>query len=217
MSGLAEDTLEETSGRQWGRRLLLGAGTVLLLAALVWGLRSLTEDSRAPRTALPKISILPDAPLPPPPPPEEQEPEPEPVPQPEPLPQEQQPEPLPETAQLKMEGPAGDGPSAFASGAVTTDYIGGAIGPADRARYQRYTSGLEDWLRDELTRMSLRGISARIYVWLAADGRVEKIQVRSSRAASDAQLEAALASIAGVREAPPAGMPMPAGLQINVP
>ena len=55
----------------------------------------------------------------------------------------------PEPRQLKMEGQAGEGPSAFAAGEVKQDYIGGDIG--DGSRYAGYVSRLEQMIQDELS------------------------------------------------------------------
>jgi len=119
------------SGRRLSARwlaIILGAVVLALLGALLWSLFHGKSD--APRKA-PKISLIPLAP-PPPPPKEEKRPDP-PKEEKRPEPLKEQPEikppapveqkaPAPEPGpELKMEGAAGDGPSAFSAGRVVNE------------------------------------------------------------------------------------------------
>ena len=117
------------------RYTLLGLMLALLVAALGYLLYSrLSVKSSTPPKA-PKISLIPSTPPPPPPPPkEEKKPEP-PKEQKEvkvdPTPQVKDAPPAPPSPELKMEGAAGDGPSAFAAGKVTReDMVPPAAKPA---------------------------------------------------------------------------------------
>ena len=110
-------------------KILAAIGFVLLALAAWWGIKHMKAE--APRRQVAKISILPDTPPPPPPPPkEEKKPEP-PKDEPKQVMREEQVKqveaPKPAEA-IKMEGAAGDGPSAFAAGSVNRDYAGGAPG-----------------------------------------------------------------------------------------
>ena len=116
----------------------------------------------APKRQTVKIAVLPDTPPPPPPPKPEKPPEPKPQDNtPQPQDQPKLAEAPPEPQQLKMEGAAGDGPSAFSAGSVSSDYKGGAIGAGngasapsagDRAKFNFYAKSAQQVLRAELDR-----------------------------------------------------------------
>jgi len=110
--------------RRFGMPLAIVLGVMLfaLLGWLLW-VKLQAKSDGPPKP--PKISLIPVAPPPPPPPPPKEEKRPEP-------PKEQQdmkaPQPVEQKApapapspDLKMEGAAGDGPSAFSSGRVTNE------------------------------------------------------------------------------------------------
>lgn len=219
MSGLAEDDLKEGArphSRVWMLRIGFALGGSLLVVGLAWWLHHLIHGTQAPRQQVVKIMVLPDTP-PPPPPPEEKKPEPEkdenkPLEQDKPKPVEAQPEPQ----QLKMDGPAGDAPSAFAAGEVKSDYAGGDIGSA-RTRYASYVSSLEQHLREELQRKNLRGVNVKVYLWLNADGSIQRFKLGAASAdESGKALHTALAQL-GPAAAPPGDLPQPVGLQVTIP
>lgn len=130
MAALAEDSLEGTSTGRRVRNILLALVGIGVVGYGGYWLKSQFSTPSAPSRQVTKISIIPDTPPPPPPPPPREEKRPEPkeqkdvkVEQPKPV------EAPPQQAeQLKMEGAAGDGPSAFASGDVTNEYKGGDVG-----------------------------------------------------------------------------------------
>ncbi len=214
MSGLAEDSVNQSQARIWAGRAALALGAVLIVTLIVWAGRSLMGGVKAPRHQTVKIALLPDVP-PPPPPKEEKKPEPKeekPLPQVD-LPKQQTP---PEPQQLKMEGPAGDAPSPFAGGEVKNDYIGGDVGDA-MGKYAFYTNRLTQQIQEELAHRNLHGTSGRVLLWLDIDGSVRRFKLmRFSGAAETERLQTAFAEIKRVREAPPSDMPMPVGLDVSV-
>jgi len=139
-------------------KLIVVAASLLLGLAVWWAAKHIKPD--APKRQVAKISILPDTPPPPPPPPKEEK-KPEPLKdEPKQVMREEQIKPAeaPKPAEaLKMEGAAGDGPSAFAAGSVAKDYAGGApmtggnSGPAgtasDRAQERFYANSARQQVR----------------------------------------------------------------------
>lgn len=194
--------------------LLFGAGVLLLLALAGWGLYGLLSKPAAPKRQVAKISILPDTP-PPPPPKEEKKPEPKPEEKPVQQVDTPKPETPPEPQQIKMEGPAGEGPSPFAGGEVRSDYIGGDIGAG--ARFAAYTQRLSRTIQQELSRRNMRNGGGRVLLWLEPDGTVQRFRLIDVPAPeTKALLETAFAELRRVTEPPPRDMPMPVGLEIRV-
>lgn len=230
---LAENSLQRRPGRQ----ILVKSLLALLVAALVVGaalwVRKLAGEAPAPKRQVAKISLLPDQPPPPPPPPpKELKPPPDapakPMPDNTPKPAEA---PAPRNEPIKMEGQAGDGPSAFAAGAVSKDYIGGtpATGTpgggtvSDRAQERFFANTARQLLRDALERhlKSDRGeASAEFRIWIERDGGIARFALQSSGDASlDAELQAALDETSRTLRLPPpppaAAQPMKFRLQLR--
>jgi hypothetical protein len=199
------------NGASWRQRVTIGVVLFGLAGALVWGGINLTHRPEAPRRQLAHIMILPDTP--PPPPPEAKKPPPK-----EDQPKQQMNTPKqetpPEPQQLKMAGAAGDGPSAFASGEVKQDYIGGDIG--NGSRYATYVARLEQQVQAVLTRHKLRADNVKLFLWLQPDGSVQRFTISGGESDTEKSLRLALAELNRVDEAPLSDMPMPVGLQINV-
>lgn len=206
-SDLPGDAIERRRSRNTALWVVLGA--VVLLLALGWAIKSLSAKPAAPRRQMARISVLPDTPPPPPPPKTEKPPEPRPAPR---QAQRDAPKatpdaPKPADAPLKMEGAAGTGPSAFAGGAVTQDYKGGALAsgaasapggstPADRAQERFYGNTARQLLRDALD-LRLAGdataLLANFSLWIAADGSIRRFELQpSGNALADQDLRAAL-------------------------
>jgi protein TonB len=193
-------------------------GGLILLALLIWGIRAMMNAPVVPRHQTAKIMLLPDQP-PPPPPKEEKKPEPKPEAKPQPQPENQKTPPPPEPQQLKMEGAAGDAPSPFSAGEVKNDYKGGEIGGGDdRYKYAAYTSRLTQQIQDELSRRKLRDSGGKVLLWLSPGGEVARFKLLRTfgNPATEQLLQTAFAELVRVREAPPADMPMPIGLDISV-
>lgn len=158
----------------------------IVLALGAWGVRHLIGDAKPPARQVARIAVLPDTPPPPPPPKVERKEEPKPEAKPQaqvdPVPKPLAP-PAPEP--LKMEGAAGDAPSAFAAGPVSKDYAGGpAVSGGtgggtvvDRAQERLYANSVRQVLRDELERQlssDAGELSAQLALWIAADGRITR-------------------------------------------
>jgi len=200
-----------STAKLWSRRAVIGIGMLGFVGAVVWGGINLSHGPTGPKRQVARIMILPDTP--PPPPPEEKRPPPK-----EEQPKQQIETPKQETPpapqQLKMEGQAGEGPSAFASGEVKQDYIGGDIG--DGSRYAAYVARLEQAIQDQLTRHKLRVSNVKLFLWLLPDGSVQRFSVAGGDGEAERSVRTALADLSRVDEAPVADMPMPVGLQISV-
>jgi outer membrane biosynthesis protein TonB len=204
---LAEASTEETGWGTYALRAMLVLLVAGLVAAGAWALKHMSSDSGGPKRQVARISILPDTPPPPPPPPREDKPPP-PREEPKPMPQAEQPKPAEAEkaaeAPIKMEGAAGDGPSAFAAGAVRNDYVGGkpstgaasAASTLDRAQERLYANTARQMLRDAIER-SLKSDSqqttAEFTVWLERDGAIRRVELASTgNPKLDGELNAAL-------------------------
>ncbi|MCQ9375562.1 TonB C-terminal domain-containing protein [Methyloversatilis sp. XJ19-13] len=229
MAALAEDSLEGTSTGRRVRNILLALVGIGVVGYGGYWLKSQFSTPSAPTRQVTKISIIPDTPPPPPPPPREEK-------RPEPKEQKdvkvEQPKPVeapPQQAeQLKMEGAAGDGPSAFAAGDVTNEYKGGDVGSTigggpvrpNRMQYAFYTNALQRHIQDELARnREVKQIDYRVVVkvWLGRDGSIQRAVLEDSTGddKADGALSTALADMRAFHEAPPADMPQPIRLRIT--
>ena len=193
----------DPSPGRWKTPALL-AGAALLVVLSIIGLKHLVADSKPPARQVARIAILPDTPPPPPPPKVEKKEEPKPDSRPAPQ-TEQPPKPAtpPAPEPLKMEGAAGDGPSAFAAGNVSKDYQGGTpvVGSAgggsglDRAQERLYANTVRQQLHDEIERQlgaDTSELSTQLAVWIAADGRIERWELQGAKGPRDADIDAAL-------------------------
>jgi protein TonB len=207
---------------------------ILLVMALAgYGLSTMMkEGGSGPKKQMVKIAVLPDTPPPPPPPPkEEKKPELEEAPK-QVMPTEQQKAdtPPPPGEPLKMEGAAGDGPSAFGQGSVGKEYNGqqistggGAPQPkaADRAKFKYYANSARQVLRTELDKTlppELLSLGARLLIWVDDAGAISRFELNgvSDKAAEDKLRQAMDAASRGYRLTPPAGMPQPLELRLSV-
>ncbi len=231
MNLAGEDAVSPRGARVWLRRVLVGLALVLLVATTVTAIKRLVSTDDAPKRQVAKISLLPDTPPPPPPPREEPKKE-----QPREAPKQQVEQPKPQEAPrppadqpIKMEGAAGDGPSAFQSGAVTQDYKGGAPavgasspgGVADRAQERFYANNARQLLREEIER-HLRPdageLTSTFAVWVEADGRIRRFElVPSGEPSRDAHVQAALdGTTRELRLPPPGSLPQPMRFRLTL-
>lgn len=215
--------------KQGASRFIFPAVITLALIGLGWFIYSqMGSGPSGPKRQTVKIAVLPDTPPPPPPPPkEEKRPEPKPE-ENKPQPQEQkQVEAPPEPQQLKMEGAAGDGPSAFAAGSVSKEYEKGAIGSGgggtvgERLAASSYGNTVKRELNAHLQRQKeLRRAAdydVAVLVWVREDGSLERIRLVGSAGSTetDASIQAALDRFPGFRNPPPPGLPQPISLKLT--
>ena len=212
----------------------MGVG-MLVLSTSVAGyfvVSVLSGKSEKPRKA-PKIALLtPPAPPPPPPPPPKFEKKPDP-------PKEQKemkveaPVPKPEAAptpELKMDGPAGDGPSAFAAGKVTNEDLsklgtgkGTGTGGGDKTGlfnpYNNYANLLKGEMQRQLAKngnLRRRRYAVEARVWVTTSGGLQRFELVGSTGDTDTDeaVQQALAALPGFTQGPPADMPQPIRLRI---
>jgi protein TonB len=194
--------------------VLIVLGVVLGLVRLVSGMKD-TPDT--PKREVPQVVKIirppPDVLPPPPPPPEEKVEEPLPQDTPEPEPADE----APPGAELGLdaEGVAGGDAFGLAARKGGADIIGGGGGAA----FAWYTGLIKDGILDALSedeRVRKGNYKLTVRVWLAPDGRVERIALVDStgNAQLDAAVEQALGRMSRVREAPPLEMPQPVTLRI---
>lgn len=224
MSGLAEEELGQSAARVWAKRIGVGLVVLTLVIGVAFLVKGLGSGVSKPKRQVAKIQILPDTPPPPPPKPKD-EPKPEPKEQKETQVEQPKPQELPQEAQqLKMEGAAGDGPSAFAAGAVANEYKGGEIGSGttggSRVNYAFYTQVVQRHLQSQLHKSrKVKGTDYRVTVkvWLDAGGGVERAELVDStgNADTDRMLHDALKSVTRVPQSPPENMPQPLRLRIT--
>lgn len=207
---------------------------LIVLCAAGYGLSTMMgSGAGGPKKQTVRIAVLPDTP-PPPPPKEEKKPEP-PKEEPKQIMQSEQAKvvdtpPQQQAEQLKMEGAAGDGPSAFSAGSVGKDYNGQPIGTgagapqptvADRTRFKYYANSARQALRTELDKTlapELMNLGARLRIWIDDDGTITRFEVAglTDKAVEDRLRQAMEGAARAYRLAPPAGMPQPLELRLSV-
>lgn len=199
----------------------------LVFLALAYGVYSLLSSKPGPKKPpVTTVKLLPDTPPPPPPPPKEPPKE-----QPKEEPKEikvEQPKPIdapPEPQNLKMEGDAGDAPSAFGAGKVSSDYNGGDVGVKiggnkGLAAYAWYTGKIKSQIEEAIAKqpeLAREQYKLVVSIWLDKAGNVEKLELQSSTGdeKKDELLRKALQSIQRISDAPPDDMPQPVKLRIS--
>ena len=211
---------------------------LLVLGLIAWGIFSMMDTKKEAPKKAPKITLVAPPPPPPPPPPKfEKKPEP---------PKEQkemkvdQPvvkqEQAPPTPELKMEGPAGDGPSAFSAGKVTNEDMSkiGKAGPPSVGTGGTGTMGNKNsmfnpnanyanLLKGELQRylsknnnLKRRRYAIDIIVWVAKSGGIDRFELLGTTGDSDTDeaIKKAITELPGFTQNPPVGMPQPIRLRI---
>jgi len=214
------------------RRWWIAAVALLTLAAMVagaymvMGIGKSSVKKKAPKIAL----VTPAAPPPPPPPPPKFEKKPDPpkeqqeVKMAQPEPKNDDPPPSPE---LKMEGAAGDGPSAFGSGKVSNEDLS-KLGTGERggtgtgmfdpyANYMNLAKGeLQRFLKKN-TALRRRRYSLDVHLWVSPTGAVSRFELArgSGDQETDEAVSQALASLPSLSQALPNNMPQPIRLRIS--
>jgi len=212
---------QRKKGKPWVAVVVCG----IVLALIAWGLHTLMGSKAGNKPRQPKISLMTPPPPPPPPPPPKFEKKIEPPKDLKEVKVEQQvqkAEPPAPTPELKMEGAAGDGPSAFSSGKITSEDLskmGNGKGELGGLNFNNYSIMLKSELQRYLSKDSNlrhRQYRVEVHVWLAADGSLKKSELINGTGdeATDDEIRQALASTPRFREAPPANMPQPIRLRI---
>jgi len=208
----------------------MAAGVLLLVALMGWGVSSLLSGKSKSVHKAPKISLMPTTPPPPPPPPKEEK-------RPEP-PKDQkeikvdQPAPpkdapaAPPSQDLKMDGPAGDGPSAFSAGKITSDDIsnvgksGAAVVPSGMfSPFNNYATAVKGELQRFLARnKDLRQRAYRIDVelWVGRDGALSRYELMGSSGDTevDELIRQSLSTMSNFTQVPPERMPQPIRMRL---
>jgi len=216
-------------------KLLIGVAVLLLLALIGGAVHYFMnlKSSGGPKKP-PKISLIPTTPPPPPPPPKEEKRPEAPKEQKEVKMEqvEQKNEPAAADQSLKMEGAAGDGPSVFSGGKVTSDDMSkigvpapAAAAPApsgaSRTQFAMFTNGAQQLLHDEIkkrlgAKSRNRDFRANYKIWLEADGSIKRFELTPTGDAEvDEELRLVLADVRTLRLTPPAEMPQPLRFQFT--
>lgn len=228
--------MSDASIKQRGRRKngVLVAALVVILALMAWGVSMLLggKSTQAPKP--PKITLMtPALPPPPPPPPPKEEKKPDPPKEQkelkveQPVPKQAPPQPSPE---LKMDGPAGDGPSAFAAGKITSDdvskigsgKVGGGVGGEKSGMFNPFNN-YANLLKGEVQRylgknnaLRRRHYTVEVDVWVSAGGELKRYELKGSTGDGDTDeaIKQAMSSLSGFSQKLPANMPQPIRLRI---
>lgn len=222
-----DDMPESSSLRRWLGR---GAIAAVLLGVVIgtgFLVKNLLDAPPATKRQVAKISILPDTPPPPPPPPKEEKKPPPPKEEPKQVMRE---EPVKQDVpkqdqQIKMEGTAGDGPSAFGAGTVTQDYKGGTPGSGDGGGVNRlvmnsYANAATRALNDHLARekeLKQQNYKVNVNLWLNADGSLQRAELAGTTGNEtvDGTMREALARFPGTGRSVPDKLPQPLRLLIS--
>ena len=223
------------------RRVLIIAVTVATLLAMLlaaYFLMGIGKKDDTPKKP-PKITLLTPPPPPPPPPPPKFEKKPDPPKEQKEMKVEQpvpKQEPAPATPELKMEGAAGTGPSAFSQGTVKSEdlsRIGGGkpggtgIGTAERTTertgmfnpFTNYANLAKGELQRYLARnaaLKRKRYAVEVHLWLAANGSLSRYELVGSTGDSetDEAIRAAMNAAPPFSQSLPDNMPQPLRLRV---
>ena len=225
---LDEDVESQTS--IWLKRIALLLLGLLMLAALSYGLKKLMSGVDAqPKKKITTIALKDLPPPPPPPPPPKEQPKEQPKDQPKEVKEVQAPKPVqtPPTEVLKMDGPTGDGPSAFAAGNPTGEYKGENLGDTktiggapNKHQFDWYTGLIKERVEDALTQdkaLASGAYKVIVKVWIASSGNIQRYELVSSTGddSIDGLIKKALDDMPALSEAPPPDMPQPIKLRVT--
>lgn len=221
------DAAEQSPQRKWLGRSAIAVGLLSVVIGVGLVVKNLLDAPPATKRQVAKISILPDTPPPPPPPPKEEKKPPPPKEEPKQVMRE---EPVKQDVpkqdqQIKMEGPSGDGPSAFGAGAITQDYKGGTPGSGDGGGVNRlvmnsYANAATRALNDYLARekeLKQQNYKVNVNLWLNADGTLQRAELAGSTGNEnvDVMMREALARFPGTGRSVPERLPQPLRLLIT--
>lgn len=211
--------MDKEHKQQLYRHVPLAAGALVVVAftgLLIWFVAGMMEkkpDGPKRQTAQVVKLIRPAPPpeQPPPPPPPEKVDEPLPQDTPEPTPQDDAPA---EQLGIDADGAAGGDGFGLAARKGGRDLLGSSAGA-----FAWYTGMLKDTILEQLSaddRVRRGSYAVTVRLWLASDGRVERVKVAQSTGdqARDLAIEESLGKLSRVREAPPLEMPQPITLKI---
>ena len=209
-----------SAARLWTTRIVIAVLVLAVLAGIGYGIKKLFSGGATHKKQITTVKLLPDTPPPPPPPPPKEPPKETPKDQPKEI---KAPEPKPVEAppaeNLKMEGPAGDAPSAFQSGAVNNEYKGGDVttgpkigGKKNMAAFAWFTNKVDAQIKKALDAES--GLNKVKYqvdvrVFLTAQGDIDHAELidSSGDAEIDALIRKVLSKIPPLKESAPEDMP----------
>jgi periplasmic protein TonB len=216
------------SSRQ--KNLLISIAALLVLFLMAYFVYQAVSGKPAAKPRAPKISLIPTTPPPPPPPPKEEK---------RPEPPKEQKEvkvdqatppkdapPAPATPDLKMDGPAGDGPSAFSAGKITREdlsNIGKGVGSGPSSGmfnpFNNYATALKGELQRYLARnkeLLQRPYRVEVQLWVGQGGKITRHEVIGSSGSSetDELIRQALAKLGTFSQGPPERMPQPIRLRV---
>ena len=136
-------------------------------------------------------------------------------------------EQAPPSPDLKMEGPAGDGPSAFGAGRVTNEDLSkvgkGSGGLGGKGGMFNPNANYANLLKGELQRylsknnaLKRRRYAIDISVWVSANGGMERFELMGTTgdADTDDAIKKAVTELPSFTQKPPVGMPQPIRLRI---
>jgi len=212
-------------------KVVLAVLIFALIGGGIWFVTSM-DKQKAGKPKAPKIALI-AAPPPPPPPPPKEEKKPEPPKEAKEMKMEQptpKAEQAPPSQDLKMEGPAGNGPSAFAAGRVSNEDLskvgkgdgslggaGGKVGGVDPFNnYANLIKGeMQRMLRKNSALKSQR-YTVEIKVWVSPSGSVDKVEITSSTGNEDLDelIRKGIGTMPNFSQAPPASMGQPIHLRI---
>jgi periplasmic protein TonB len=219
MDAVAEE-VPVSAARLWTTRIVVAVLVLAVLAGIGYGIKKLFSGGATHKKQITTVKLLPDTPPPPPPPPPKEPPKETPKDQPKEI---KAPEPKPVEAppaeNLKMEGPAGDGPSAFQAGAVNNEYKGGDVttgpkigGKKNMAAFAWFTNKVDAQIKKALDAES--GLNKVKYqvdvrVFLTAQGDIDHAELidSSGDAETDALIRKVLSRIPPLKESAPEDMP----------
>jgi len=219
MDAVAEET-PVSATRLWTTRVVVVLLVLAVLAGIGYGIKKLFSGGPAQKKQITTVKLLPDTPPPPPPPPPKEPPKETPKEQPKEI---KAPEPKPVEAppaeNLKMEGPAGDAPSAFQSGAVNNEYKGGDVttgpkigGKKNMAAFAWFTNKVDAQIKKALDAeggLNKVKYQVDVRVFLTAQGDIDHAELidSSGDAEIDALIRKVLSRIPPLKESAPEDMP----------